>query len=111
MIGYLKRHEKHINTLLESNIHQDWGKILFEHERKIHYLQHERMIHLLVMLFVGLFTLLSFFFALLLARIELYIIIAVFLSLCIPYIYHYYQLENGVQRLYRLSNKIEERLN
>jgi hypothetical protein len=110
MVGYLKKHETHIHNLLNSESQEDWGKILFEHERKIHYLQHERLIHLLVMLFVGLFTLLSFFFALLLARTELYIITAVFLSLCIPYVYHYYQLENGVQRLYRLSNKIEEKL-
>ena len=68
------------------------------HLIKIQFFQHERLIHLLVTLFYGLFTLLTFCFSLI---HPLLLIIPFLLSIfLICYIFHYFFLENTVQYLY-----------
>jgi len=64
--------------------------------------QHERLIHLLVTIFVGICLVLVFLFFLLLENIYLFIILILLLCLFIPYIIHYYNLENGIFKLYKL---------
>jgi len=92
----------------EPNI--DWKAISIIHERKLHYFQHERLIHLLVMLTTSLGTLISFFFTLSLDISDFFILTFILLILSIAYVFHYFKLENGVQRLYTLSDQIEEKL-
>lgn len=72
-------------------------------------MQHERLIHLLVTLFFGLSALLTVFFFVLHPQVAIGILLLLFLALLIPYIAHYYKLENGVQRWYHLANEIELR--
>lgn len=111
MVTYLKAHEKKIVELLEKNNEQtDWHSVSAIHERKLGYFQHERLIHLFVMLTTSLATLVSFFFTLLLDIPALFIITFVLLILSIAYVIHYFQLENGVQRLYQLGDAIEKRI-
>lgn len=111
MVKYLRDHEIYLSKLLESDDKQiNWKKEKKIHQEKIFYLQHERLVHLLVMLSVALFGLLSFFFTLILQINLLYLLSAIFFILTFFYILHYYQLENGVQRLYKLSNQLNKRL-
>jgi len=42
-------------------------------------------------------------------KFEILLVSLLLLVLLIPYIAHYYKLENGVQRLYELYNKIDEK--
>ena len=63
--------------------------------------QHERLVHLLVTIFVGLATILFLLFALLIENLILFLLFFLCLLLFIPYIFHYYYLENGVQNLYQ----------
>ena len=74
----------------------------------IGFFQHERLIHLLVTLAFAVMTILS----LLMTVQEFYFIplFVLFLVLEIPYVLHYYRLENGVQKLQRLYREAEERL-
>ena len=74
----------------------------------IGFFQHERLIHLLVTLAFAVMTILS----LLMTVQEFYFIplFVLFLVLEIPYVFHYYRLENGVQKLQRLYREAEERL-
>jgi len=110
MVSYLKSHEVYIRSLLEKNeVDTDWKAIGKHHERKIKYFQHERLIHLLVMLTTSLGTLLSFFFTLLLDNPAFFILTFVLLVLSGAYVIHYFQLENGVQRLYKLGDRIAEK--
>ena len=107
MVTYLKDHEKLIRELLGKNDSQtDWKTISIQHERKLKYFQHERLMHLLVMLTTSLGTLLSFFFTLILNIPAFFILTFVLLILSVAYVIHYFQLENGVQRLYRLSDNL-----
>ena len=112
MITYLKAHEQMIaNLLKETESKTDWKTISKIHEQKIQYFQHERLIHLMVMLTTSLAALLSFFFTLLLDIPAFIIVTLVLLVLSIAYVIHYFKLENGVQRLYRLGDAVEKRLN
>ena len=69
---------------------------------QIKHFQHERLIHLIVTVFVGIVSILIFGFALILENTYLMILFLILLCLFIPYIFHYYYLENGVQKLYKI---------
>lgn len=72
-------------------------------------MQHERLAHLLTMLFVGLFALLSLGYTLLNPAVPCFILSGLLIILSAAYVIHYYRLENGVQKWYRLSNEIRDR--
>ena len=67
---------------------------------RIGFYQHERLIHLIVTMSFGVFFLLS----LLLLTVSVYFMAlsGLLLVLLVPYIGHYYFLENSVQELYRV---------
>lgn len=79
------------------------------HNRRVRDFQHERLIHLLVTFFFGLLLLISIA-ALCVAPADallpLGVLSALLLMLELAYIRHYYQLENGVQSLYKLSEQL-----
>lgn len=76
---------------------------------QIGFFQHERLIHLLVTLAFAIFGVLSLFFYLLTEQIMVLVLFFSFLVLLIPYIKHYYLLENGTQELYRLYDEIKKK--
>ena len=80
------------------------------HERQIGFLQHERLVHLHVTLAVAVCVLLASGFAMVVPSLASAALALVLLALFIGYLVHYYRLENGVQRLYLLSNRIDARL-
>jgi hypothetical protein len=110
MIEYMKKHENYLRDMLEK--HPD-EKILKElslyHDKQIQWMQHERLVHLIVMLFVCLFTLLIFGFAVIRTSVSSIILSLILLGLSIAYIIHYYRLENSVQKWYLIANEIRRR--
>ncbi|MDR3346176.1 MAG: hypothetical protein LBS73_03280, partial [Campylobacteraceae bacterium] len=75
-------------------------------QRWLGYFQHERLIHLLVTMFVALCDMISVVMLLLYssyATIALSVLLSV---LFVFYIIHYYTLENGVQKLYKLTDEL-----
>ncbi len=66
----------------------------------IKFFQHERLIHLIVTVFVGLGTILFFGIGLLTDNLFFLILALITLILFAFYIFHYYFLENSVQKLY-----------
>ena len=84
---------------IDKEIRSLWEWILF--------FQHERLIHLLVTLFFAAMTLLSFFVFIVTDYLPVTALCALFLVLLIPYIFHYYHLENGVQKLYDLYDQLK----
>ena len=74
---------------------------------QIQFFQHERLIHLIVTALFALLTILSLFASLLLPKQPVLLALDIlFLVLLIPYIFHYYRLENGVQKLYEYYDKL-----
>lgn len=70
------------------------------------FFQHERLIHLIVTVFFALFTIIAILLTMFTGKISAAILSGAFLLLLVPYIAHYYILENGVQRLYKFYDEI-----
>jgi hypothetical protein len=110
MIEYMKRHEHYVQEMLGKNLQEEDLKELLEyHDKQIQWMQHERMAHLITMLFVCLFTLLCLGFTFATPSLPSILLCAILMILTLVYVIHYYRLENGVQRWYDLSNKIKLR--
>ena len=67
---------------------------------QIGFFQHERLVHLIVTVLFSILFVATGMLCLYINRMELFILTGLFLVLLVPYIFHYYRLENGVQRLY-----------
>lgn len=76
--------------------------------QRIELYQHERLVHLLVMLSFGVFFMISLFMYMVVQGIGLLILSGLFLVLLVPYIKHYYFLENSVQQLYKYYYQLEK---
>jgi protein-S-isoprenylcysteine O-methyltransferase Ste14 len=111
MIDYMKKHERYVKEMLEKKLDKEkLGELLAYHDQQIQWMQHERLVHLIVMLFVCLFTLLSFGFTIIRTSTPSIILSVILLTLSAAYVIHYYRLENGVQKWYLISNQIKQRL-
>ena len=73
---------------------------------QIAFFQHERLIHLLVTLAVALLCVgTTLYLAAVAPSWPLLLLDALFYALLIPYLIHYFALENGVQALYRVYDR------
>ena len=97
MKSNIKNYIKKLDEIIQK---KEYDSILLEDIlTNIHFFQHERMIHLIVTFFVGIGCILFLFGFLYFENIGLLLLFLLSLSLFIPYIFHYYTLENGVQKL------------
>lgn len=99
-------YRKYIDELLqEKDI--DWKALQKEHLIQIGFFQHERLIHLIVTVIFAVLTMMAICMAFGLMALGVegafgwLLIMAVFMVLLIPYIRHYYILENEVQKMYK----------
>ena len=83
--------------------------LLLYMNRWLLYFQHERLIHLIVTVLFALSMILVFGIFILSGDLYILLLLALILSLLVPYIVHYFHLENGVQTLYTLIDKLEKR--
>lgn len=102
---------EYIDNLLEQE-DVDWEKEIKKHLVQIAFFAHERFVHLIVMVLFALCTILSIFYLNFSGQIVILALTIAFLVLLIPYIMHYYLLENSVQKMYaqydRMLNKIDQ---
>ncbi len=80
------------------------------HERRVGYLQAERLAHLHVTLAVSGFALLTGLMVPVVGSLPVLALLAVLLVLAGAYFAHYYRLENAVQRWYGLSRRLDAAL-
>ena len=78
---------------------------------QIGFFQHERLIHLIVTVLFALMTILVFLLAVTNFEPWTGVLLLLLLVLLIPYIKHYWLLENGTQKLYEYYDKLEELYN
>ena len=71
-----------------------------EHLNQIGFFQHERLIHLIVTVTFALREMLAIFLNVISDRLFSLLLPVVILILLVPYIRHYYILENEVQKMY-----------
>ena len=75
---------------------------------QIGFFQHERLIHLIVTVLFALMTMSVFLLAVTNFAPWTGVLLLLLLVLLIPYIRHYWLLENGTQKLYQYYDKLEE---
>lgn len=85
-------------------------KILIFHEKQILFIQHERLIHLIITIITGILFLLSSVFYLFIPFKFFIIIPLIFVVVLLFYIQHYCFLENTVQKWYKIYNEIYNKL-
>lgn len=108
--NFYKKTEKEIIARWKKSAPAKRREILGIFVRQIAFLQHERLIHLLITLFFGGFCLLFGLLAPVLGSVHLLIIFLLILIMEIFYISHYYFLENTCQRWQRLVFDLEKEL-
>ena len=74
----------------------------------IGFFQHERLVHELVMILFAILTVGGILFLIVVPEISVVALDVLFFALLVPYVKHYYGLENGVQRLYDANEKLEK---
>ena len=76
---------------------------------QIGFFQHERLIHLIVTMTFALMTIMTLMGICNTGYMPLIPLMVLLLVLLIPYIRHYYILENGTQTLYRYYDSLEKK--
>lgn len=103
IVNYRKR----IDALLEKNAPDtNWEAVLAEHLVQVGFFQHERLVHLLVTLAFAIMALATIIMNLFVPSPGLILLALLFLVLLIPYIRHYYLLENETQKMYDQYDQI-----
>jgi hypothetical protein len=111
MQKYLKTHMKKIDGIIsdETVSKATLEATIEDHLHQIGFMQHERFIHMLVTFFFGaMLFLLTVGFLAVQAEVLL-ILMGLFFLPILPYVWHYYFMENSVQQMYTQYNKLLEK--
>ncbi len=99
-------YRKYMDELLQHE-EEDWEAIRSQHLVQISFFQHERLVHLIVTVTFAFLEVIAMCALLFVAQsggsgvLSLFALVVVLLVLLIPYIRHYYILENETQKMYR----------
>ena len=94
------------DLLLKGNC--DWESLIKDHLVQISFFQHERLIHLIVTALFAILEAVSVILILINPVKTTVILSIAIIILLVPYIRHYYTLENEVQKLYAQYDKMWE---
>lgn len=106
MTDYMKQMDE---VLSAEKAQTDYEKLRAEHLIQIQFFQHERLIHLIVTCLFAVMAIAVFLTLMFVFSIGLLLLFGALMILLIPYIRHYYFLENGVQRMYEQYDRLRER--
>lgn len=108
MAKRIKRYIAYIDELLlrdDVNFEEELNR----HLTQMKFFMHERLIHLIVTVLFALATVISCLVFILSEQIGILLLSVAFFVLLIPYIKHYYLLENSVQYMYEQYDKMMEK--
>lgn len=101
MAERIKQYLKYIDDLLvNAPAGTDFSEEARKHLVQIAFFAHERFIHLIVTVIFALLTVIIFLYTMSNPQVMLFLLLLFFLVLLVPYIKHYYLLENSVQKMY-----------
>ncbi len=111
MKSQIQTYNNYITKKLEENsADEDWEKISEDYLIKIKFYQHERLIHLIVTALFAIMETIVVTATVTADSLGLMILSAAILVLLIPYVAHYYFLENTIQKMYLVYDEIVSRL-
>lgn len=101
-------YRKYIDELLARS-DLDWEAVIKEHLIQISFFQHERLIHLIVTITFAILEVIVIALSVVSFTLGVGLLAIALLILLIPYIRHYYILENEVQKMYRQYDQMVEK--
>ena len=87
-------------------VQPDYSELCKQHLIQIQFFQHERLIHLIVTCLFAILAFAVFITLLFTFSIGLLLLFGALFILLVPYIRHYYFLENGVQKMYEQYDRL-----
>lgn len=111
MADRIRQYLTYISKLLESeNEDINWEEEMKKHLVQIAFFAHERLIHLLVTITFAILTVMVFLYTIYNFSLPMLLLIFALMCLMIPYIKHYYLLENSVQMMYEQYDRMQEKV-
>ena len=111
MADRIRQYMAYIDQLLkEEDESIDWEEEMKKHLVQIAFFAHERFIHLIVTVTFALLTVMTFLFTISNFSFELVLLILALMILLVPYIKHYFLLENSVQDMYEQYDKMQQKV-
>lgn len=108
MADRIKQYMAYINELLESEDEDiDWEAEMKKHLVEIAFFAHERLIHLIVTVTFAILSVMAFLYTISNFSLPMVLLIFALMCLMVPYIKHYYLLENCVQDMYEQYDKMQ----
>ena len=104
----MKKYIEYIDEIIKKKNIKEIDKIIENHLIKIQFYQHERLVHFLVTMLFAIMFLITFLYSLNNVSLGIIILELMFFALLVPYIFHYYKLENGVQYMYEQYDMLQE---
>lgn len=102
---------EYVDKILEKNDSGlSYKEFIEEHKIQLSFFMHERLIHLLVTLTFAILAFASFFMMYIEFSPGLLALFIALMVLLVPYIMHYYLLENGVQRMYKQYDALRKKV-
>lgn len=107
-----KNYDKEVNKIvLEDKDKKEWGEILVNHKMMLARIQKERLIHLIVTVFVGIVLTLILITTIIFKSLMFFVLSVILLILFIGYLLHYRFLENTTQNWYRVEDTLIKKVN
>ena len=106
ILGYVR----YIDSILAESSIQDVESLKKEHLVQLSFFQHERLIHLIVTITFAILEMFAMMMCVLSFSLGVMALAIAILILLLPYIRHYYILENQVQKMYVQYDKILEKM-
>ncbi len=96
------------NLLLEEDA--DWEEEIKKHLVQIGFFAHERLVHLIVMSLFAIGTIMCILYLNFSGELIILALTLALLVLLIPYVLHYYLLENSVQKMYTQYDEMQNKI-
>lgn len=108
MTKQMKEHEAYIREVLKDIAVADHEELRAYHLVQIGFLQHERLVHLIVTLFFAFLLVVALVVSWNVPSVLIFAVDGFLTIMLVAYIVYYYRLENTVQRWYRLYKEISK---
>ncbi|MBQ8927774.1 MAG: hypothetical protein IJ055_05830 [Oscillospiraceae bacterium] len=106
MRKYMTVYEHYLQEFLKKPRDKELSALRREVLVQIGFMQHERLIHFLVTMLFAILFMIGLGICLIRPSVGMTLLVVLLLALLVPYIWHYYFLENTTQRMYVLYNRI-----
>lgn len=111
MADRIRQYMAYVEKLLASEDEDiNWEDEMKKHLIQIAFFAHERLIHLIVTVTFAILAFLVFLYTINNFSVSMLLLIAALMILLIPYIKHYFLLENSVQDMYEQYDRMQEKV-